>query len=61
MRTMRILAVSTEAPPSARRLYVGNIPRTVTNEQLSKIFEEHGAVEKAEVLSLDAENYAHDS
>lgn len=53
--------MSTEAPPSARRLYVGNIPRTVTNEQLSKIFEEHGAVEKAEVLSLDAENYAHDS
>ncbi|KAH7684333.1 polyadenylate-binding protein [Dioscorea alata] len=50
MRTMRILAASTEAPPSTRRLYVGNIPRTVTNEQLSKIFEEHGAVEKAEVM-----------
>lgn len=47
---MRILAASAEAPPSVRRLYVGNIPRTVTNEQLTKIFEEHGAVEKAEVM-----------
>ncbi|KAJ3693163.1 hypothetical protein LUZ60_008643 [Juncus effusus] len=33
-----------------RRLYVGNIPRDVTNAQLEKIFAEHGAVEKAEVM-----------
>lgn len=32
-----------------RRLYVGNIPRDVDNEQLAKIFGEHGSVEKAEV------------
>ncbi|KAG5015759.1 hypothetical protein AAZX31_08G150100 [Glycine max] len=41
-------ATATEA--SARRLYVGNIPRTVTNEELAKIVQEHGAVEKAEVM-----------
>ncbi|KAI3444961.1 hypothetical protein Pfo_001626 [Paulownia fortunei] len=35
---------------AARRLYVGNIPRTVTNDELQKIVEEHGAVEKAEVM-----------
>ncbi|KAL3516560.1 hypothetical protein ACH5RR_023462 [Cinchona calisaya] len=35
---------------AARRLYVGNIPRTVTNDELKKVFEEHGAVEKAEVM-----------
>lgn len=45
-------SVSTADPSSeaARRLYVGNIPRTVTNEELTKIVEEHGAVEKAEVF-----------
>ncbi|KAL5175821.1 30S ribosomal protein 2, chloroplastic [Glycine soja] len=41
-------ATATEA--SARRLYVGNIPRTVTNDELAKIVQEHGAVEKAEVM-----------
>ncbi|KAJ0988137.1 hypothetical protein J5N97_006493 [Dioscorea zingiberensis] len=50
VRTMRVSAVSTDAPPSARKLYVGNIPRTLTNEELAKIFEEHGTVEKAEVM-----------
>ncbi|KAJ1434380.1 RNA-binding domain superfamily [Sesbania bispinosa] len=35
---------------AARRLYVGNIPRTVTNDELARIVEEHGAVEKAEVM-----------
>ncbi|KAL5760532.1 hypothetical protein ACOSP7_019039 [Xanthoceras sorbifolium] len=34
----------------SRRLYVGNIPRNVDNAELTKIFEEHGAVEKAEVM-----------
>nr|GLL40866.1 30S ribosomal protein 2, chloroplastic-like isoform X2 [Ipomoea trifida] len=45
-------SVSTQDPssPSARRLYVGNIPRTVTSDELQKIVEEHGAVEKAEVM-----------
>ncbi|KAF3325916.1 30S ribosomal protein 2 [Carex littledalei] len=33
-----------------KRLYVGNIPRDVTNDQLAKIFAEHGSVEKAEVM-----------
>lgn len=50
----RLFAVAEDvsADPSskaARRLYVGNIPRNVNNEELAKIFEEHGAVEKAEV------------
>ncbi|KAL6565731.1 hypothetical protein OROHE_004786 [Orobanche hederae] len=33
-----------------RRLYIGNIPRTVTNDELHKIVEQHGAVKKAEVM-----------
>ncbi|MFS8026712.1 putative RNA recognition motif domain, nucleotide-binding alpha-beta plait domain superfamily [Helianthus anomalus] len=45
-------AVVTVDPTSeaARRLYVGNIPRTTTNDDLQKVFEEHGAVEKVEVM-----------
>ncbi|KAI4323372.1 hypothetical protein L6164_022985 [Bauhinia variegata] len=35
---------------AARRLYIGNIPRNVNNSELAKIVEEHGAVEKAEVM-----------
>ncbi|KAB1224793.1 30S ribosomal protein 2, chloroplastic [Morella rubra] len=35
---------------AARRLYVGNIPRTVDNAELTRIVEEHGAIEKAEVM-----------
>lgn len=34
---------------SSRRVYIGNIPRTVDNEQLTKLVEEHGAVEKVQV------------
>lgn len=45
-------SVATADPSSvaARRLYVGNIPRTVSNDELQKIVEEHGSVEKAEVM-----------
>ncbi|KAL6125147.1 hypothetical protein ACLB2K_073207 [Fragaria x ananassa] len=52
----RLYAVAEEvaaAEPSskaARRVYIGNIPRTVDNAELTKIVEEHGAVEKAEVM-----------
>lgn len=52
-RAFSILAVDSTAtaePEAARRLYVGNIPRTVDNEELTKMFAEHGSVEKAEVL-----------
>ncbi|MFS8026714.1 putative RNA recognition motif domain, nucleotide-binding alpha-beta plait domain superfamily [Helianthus anomalus] len=44
------VAVVTVDPTSeaARRLYVGNIPRTTTNDDLQKVFEEHGDVEKVE-------------
>lgn len=59
-RTLRksttIFAATAESPASTsrdtaakRRLYVGNIPRTVSNEELANIFGEHGSVEKAEV------------
>ncbi|KAL5708009.1 Small ribosomal subunit protein cS22 [Ranunculus cassubicifolius] len=41
---------ATQGSAAERRLYVGNIPRTVTNSELQKLFEEHGAVEKAEVM-----------
>ncbi|ERN16407.1 hypothetical protein AMTR_s00052p00146070 [Amborella trichopoda] len=45
-------SVSTEerSPETLKRLYVGNIPRDVNNAKLSKIFSEHGSVEKAEVM-----------
>ena len=46
-------APAASADPSseaARRLYVGNIPRNLSNEELTKIVEVHGAVEKAEVI-----------
>ncbi|EOX96750.1 hypothetical protein QUC31_005732 [Theobroma cacao] len=42
--------VSSPSSEAARRLYIGNIPRTVNNDELTKIVEEHGAVEKAEVM-----------
>lgn len=41
---------SSSSSVSDRRLYVGNIPRTVDNEELRKIVEEHVPVEKAEVM-----------
>ncbi|XP_057978728.1 small ribosomal subunit protein cS22 [Malania oleifera] len=41
---------SVVSPETERRLYVGNIPRTVDNSELQGIVEEHGAVEKAEVM-----------
>ncbi|KAF8398464.1 hypothetical protein HHK36_017396 [Tetracentron sinense] len=60
--TLRISAVAEEASVStqdpsseaARRLYVGNIPRTIKNSELKGIVEEHGAVEKAELSCLFA-------
>ncbi|XP_020588262.1 30S ribosomal protein 2, chloroplastic isoform X2 [Phalaenopsis equestris] len=52
-----IYAATAETPTASsmdagakRRLYVGNIPRTVSNEELANIFGEHGSVEKAEVM-----------
>ncbi|KAK4253665.1 hypothetical protein QN277_010311 [Acacia crassicarpa] len=35
---------------AARKLYIGNIPRNVDNNELTRIVEEHGAVERAEVM-----------
>ncbi|XP_071709061.1 uncharacterized protein [Rutidosis leptorrhynchoides] len=35
---------------AARKLYVGNIPRTTNNDELQKVFEEHGSIEKVEVM-----------
>ncbi|KAJ6409248.1 hypothetical protein OIU79_013997 [Salix purpurea] len=59
LSTNQLFAVAEETAPAAsadpsseaaRRLYVGNIPRNLTNEELTKIVEEHGAVEKTEVM-----------
>ncbi|XP_062194650.1 small ribosomal subunit protein cS22-like [Phragmites australis] len=51
---LRVAASSAvlEAPEevAARKLYVGNIPRTVTNDELRDMFAEHGTVERAEVM-----------
>ncbi|KAK6933738.1 RNA recognition motif domain [Dillenia turbinata] len=44
------VATSDPSLEAARRLYVGNIPRTVDNTELRKLVEEHGEVEKAEVM-----------
>jgi polyadenylate-binding protein len=40
-----------EAPEelATRKLYVGNIPRTVTNDELAAMFAEHGTVVRTEV------------
>jgi len=50
---LRVAASSAllEAPAevAARKLYVGNIPRTVTNDELRDMFAAHGTVERAEV------------
>ncbi|XP_054811616.1 30S ribosomal protein 2, chloroplastic [Prosopis cineraria] len=35
---------------AARKLYIGNIPRDIDNSELTRIVEEHGAVERAEVM-----------
>ncbi|KAK7334800.1 hypothetical protein VNO80_26565 [Phaseolus coccineus] len=45
-----VVAEQATVTEAARRLYVGNIPRTVNNDELSKIVQEHGAIEKAEVM-----------
>lgn len=33
-----------------KRLYVGNLPYTVTDSELQQIFEQHGAVQSAQVV-----------
>ncbi|KAK8936969.1 hypothetical protein KSP39_PZI011838 [Platanthera zijinensis] len=43
-------AATSSEPEAKRRLYVGNIPRTVSGEELANLFREHGSVEKAEVM-----------
>lgn len=51
---MSVVAVEASAAADlevARRLYVGNIPRTVKKEELENIFGEHGSVEKTEVTT----------
>ncbi|XP_047048295.1 30S ribosomal protein 2, chloroplastic-like [Lolium rigidum] len=51
---VQVLASSAvlEAPEelATRKLYVGNIPRTVTNDELAAMFAEHGTVVRAEVM-----------
>uniref|UniRef100_A0A453KJL8 Small ribosomal subunit protein cS22 n=1 Tax=Aegilops tauschii subsp. strangulata TaxID=200361 RepID=A0A453KJL8_AEGTS len=51
---VKVLASSAvmEAPEelATRKLYVGNIPRTVTNDELSAMFAAHGTVVRAEVM-----------
>ncbi|GKU88684.1 hypothetical protein SLEP1_g2916 [Rubroshorea leprosula] len=53
-RNTRLFAVAEDqisvSEAALRRLYVGNIPRTVDNDELRKIVEQHGAVDKAEVI-----------
>lgn len=51
----RFCTLATADPSSyssvaARRLYVGNIPRTLTNDDLHKIVQEHASVDKTEVM-----------
>ncbi|KAK7401533.1 hypothetical protein VNO78_13082 [Psophocarpus tetragonolobus] len=46
-----VVAEQATVPGAERRFYAGNFPRTVTNDELAKIVEEHSAVEKAEVFA----------
>ncbi|XP_062077467.1 small ribosomal subunit protein cS22 isoform X1 [Humulus lupulus] len=53
--SQRLFAVAEETSvdttsEAARRLYIGNIPRNLKDDELTKIVEEHGAVEKVEVM-----------
>ncbi|CAL5201776.1 unnamed protein product [Lathyrus oleraceus] len=49
-RYVTVSEQATASSPAVRKLYVGNIPRTVDNDELAQIVQEHGAVEKAEVM-----------
>lgn len=49
-RHVTVSEQATAPSPAVRKLYVGNIPRTVGNDELAQIVQEHGAVEKAEVM-----------
>ncbi|CAI8596206.1 unnamed protein product [Vicia faba] len=49
-RCVTVSEQATATAPAVRKLYVGNIPRTVGNDELAQIVQEHGAVEKAEVM-----------
>lgn len=40
----------------AKKLYVGNLPYTVSDSDLQKLFEPHGAVESAQVIVDRATN-----
>ncbi|KAK9671435.1 hypothetical protein RND81_12G030200 [Saponaria officinalis] len=58
-RLIRVNAVATEESTTsssisndeaAKRVYIGNIPRNVNNDELRRIVEEHGVAEKVEVM-----------
>lgn len=53
-RLFAVAEVATQGASSVaeRKLYIGNIPRNVNNEELTRIVQEHGAVEKAEVSNF---------
>jgi RNA recognition motif-containing protein len=34
-----------------KKLYVGNLPFTITEDELRKLFEEHGAVDRVSVIT----------
>ena len=53
LRVSALAAVAEGSSDVARRLYVGNIPRNVNNDELSSIFSEHGSVDTAEVFFSD--------
>lgn len=50
-------ATVTSPKEADRKLYIGNIPRTVTNDELAQIVQEHGSVEKAEVFFFSSLNF----
>uniref|UniRef100_A0A0D6R1W4 Small ribosomal subunit protein cS22 n=1 Tax=Araucaria cunninghamii TaxID=56994 RepID=A0A0D6R1W4_ARACU len=49
-QVQEVLQSTSKQAQLEKKLYVGNIPRTVNNEELAKIFGECGTVEKAEVM-----------
>lgn len=48
---MQCVAESREVLDLSKKLYVGNLPFTTTEDELRALFEQHGAVERVSVIT----------
>lgn len=51
MRQRFVALIFCERPEVAKNLYVGNLPYQTTSSDLERLFEEHGAVKSAQVIT----------